>query len=444
MTPMPLRIEDYALIGDCQAAALVGRDGSIDWLCLPRFDSGACFAALLGTAEHGRWLLAPQDGATCTGRRYRPETLVLETDWCTADGEVTVVDCMPIRGDQPDVVRVVIGRRGRVKLHTEIVLRFDYGSIDPWVRCGEDGAHVVAGPDSVRIRAPEGLRNESGTLVGDMVVAAGESAGYVLTWYPSHLEAPAALYAEEAVEQTEQWWRAWAEQCQYRGKWRDAVLRSLITLKALTYAPTGGIVAAPTTSLPEHLGGLRNWDYRYCWVRDATFTLYALQLGGFHEEAGAWREWLRRAMAGRPGQPQIMYGLGGERRLHELQLPWLPGYEGSVPVRVGNRAYSQFQLDVYGEIMDAFYFARRNERPDHDDAWDMELVLLEHLKEVWREPDEGIWEVRGPRRHFVHSKMMAWVAFDRAVKAVDRHGMCGPVDEWRTLRSEIHREICER
>ena len=439
---MPLPLEDYALIGDCQAAALVGRDGSIDWLCLPRFDSGACFAALLGGPANGRWRIAPTAPIVRSGRRYRPDSLVLETDLTTAEGEISIIDCMPLRTEHPDLVRLVVGRRGRVPVRSELVLRFDYGSIDPWLRCDEDGAHAIAGPDAVRVRTPASLRPVDGDLIGDLTVAEGDRIPFVLSWYSSERRDPPCCDAEAAIVETERWWRDWADRCTYRGEWREAVLRSLITLKALTYMPTGGIVAAPTTSLPESLHGVRNWDYRYCWLRDATFTLYALQMAGYGEEVAAWRDWLRRAVAGRPGQPQIMYGLGGERRLVEMELPWLPGYEGSSPVRVGNLAHGQFQLDVFGEIMDAFHYARRTDPKAHEESWQMQRVLLEHLESVWRDPDEGIWEVRGPRRHFVHSKMMAWVAFDRAVKANERLGFEGPVDHWRKLRDEIHEETC--
>jgi GH15 family glucan-1,4-alpha-glucosidase len=441
---MPLHIEDYALIGDCQTAALVGRNGSIDWLCLPRFDSGACFAALLGTPEHGRWLLAPAGETHRVCRRYREGTLVLETDYETESGAVTVIDCMPQRTAHPDLVRVVIGRRGQMPMRTEIAIRFDYGSIIPWVRRIDGGIVAIAGPDLLRLRSDVQLHGENFRTVGDFTVTEGQRTSFVLTWHPSHKSAPAAIDPEAAIRATEAGWKEWSSRCVYQGEWREAVLRSLITLKALTYAPTGGIVAAPTTSLPEFMGGVRNWDYRYCWVRDATFTLYALLLSGYHEEARAWREWLLRAAAGRATQLNILYGLAGERRLTEIPLPWLPGYGGSAPVRVGNAAYGQFQLDVFGEVADTLHLARRVGLQPSNDGWRVERELLEFLESEWREPDEGIWEVRGPRRHFTHSKLMAWVAFDRAVKDAVSAGLDGPVERWRSLRDTIHTEICSQ
>ncbi|MGH7831704.1 MAG: glycoside hydrolase family 15 protein, partial [Candidatus Binatia bacterium] len=352
---MASRIEDYALIGDCETAALVGRDGSIDWLCFPRFDSGACFAALLGASENGRWLLAPANKIRNIRRRYREGTLVLETDYETDEGSVTLIDCMPPRSREPDLVRMVVGRRGRVPMRMQLIIRFDYGSVIPWVRRMDKGIRAVAGPDTLQLHTEVPLRGESFTTVADFTVSEGQQIPFVLVWHPSHQQAPPPIYPGETIRRTEQWWREWSTRCKYEGPWRDAVVRSLVTLKALTYAPTGGIVAAATTSLPEQIGGVRNWDYRYCWVRDATFTLYALMMGGYTEEACAWREWLLRAVAGKPSQINIMYGLGGERRLTELELPWLPGYEGSAPVRIGNAAYRQFQLDVYGEVMDALH-----------------------------------------------------------------------------------------
>jgi GH15 family glucan-1,4-alpha-glucosidase len=439
---MPSRIEDYALIGDCQAAALVARDGSIDWLCLPRFDSGACFAALLGTPEHGRWLLAPATEVRAVRRRYRPGTLVLETEYEVEGGAVTVVDCMPPRTDVPDVLRVVVGTRGRVPMRMQLVIRFDYGSIVPWVRRMDGGIRAIAGPDTILLRTPARLRGEDLTTVAEFTVAEGERIPFELTWHPSHQPMPGALDAEAAVSHTEAWWMEWSSRCRYRGPWREAVIRSLVTLKALTYAPTGGIVAAATTSLPEQLGGVRNWDYRFCWLRDATFTLYALMMGGFIDEAQAWREWLLRAVAGAPAQIQIMYGLAGERRLTEFELPWLPGYEGAAPVRIGNAAYQQLQLDIYGEVMDALHVARREGLPSDDNAWRVQRQLLEHLETIWAEPDEGIWEVRGPRRHFTHSKVMAWVALDRAVKGIEQLGLEGPAGRWRDLRDSIHAQVC--
>jgi GH15 family glucan-1,4-alpha-glucosidase len=441
---MPARIDDYALIGDCQTAALVSRDGSIDWLCFPRFDSGACFAALLGTREHGRWLLEPAVPVRAVRRRYRGDTLVLETEFTTDEGTVTVVDCMPPRTDVPDLFRVVTGMRGRVPMRTELVIRFDYGSIVPWVRRTPDGLRAVGGPDTLYLRSPVALRGEGLTTVGEFTVTAGQRLPFELTWCPSHEPEPAPRDPEAAVGETVRWWEAWAARGTYRGPWREAVVRSLITLKALTYAPTGGIVAAPTTSLPEQPGGVRNWDYRFCWLRDATFTLYALMMGGYVGEARAWREWLLRAVAGNPAQIQIMYGLGGERRLTELELGWLPGYQGSAPVRIGNAAHRQLQLDIFGEVMDAMHVARRAGLAADENAWRVERELVRHLETAWSEPDGGIWEVRGPRRHFTHSKVMAWVAVDRAIKGVERFGLAGPVDRWRALRAEIHEEVCRR
>ncbi len=437
---MPSRIEDYALIGDCQTAALVARDGSIDWLCFPRFDSGACFAALLGTPDHGRWLLAPAGEVRKVRRRYRDGTLVLETDDETDDGAVTVVDFMPLRGEAPDLVRIVGGRRGRVAMRMELVIRFDYGSIVPWVREAGRGILAIAGPDMLRLRTDVELKGVDLRTVAEFTVEEGKRVPFDLTWHPSYRPDPEAIDTEEALRETDRWWREWSDRCIAPGEWCEAIKRSLITLKALTYAPTGGIVAAPTTSLPEHIGGVRNWDYRYCWVRDATFTLYSLLNAGYHDEAHAWCRWLLRAVAGSPAQMNIMYGLGGERRLTELELDWLPGYEGSRPVRIGNGAWDQHQLDIYGEVMDMLHQCRKAGLVD--DGWRVERALLERLESNWREPDEGIWEVRGPRRHFTHSKMMAWVAFDRAVKAVEQFGLDGPVDRWRALRDSIHEQVC--
>jgi GH15 family glucan-1,4-alpha-glucosidase len=441
---MPSPIEDYAIIGDCHTAALVGRDGSIDWLCFPRFDSGACFAALLGTPDHGRWLVAPAGEVRRVSRSYRGDTLVLDTTFETDQGAVTVTDCMPVRTNEPDLVRLVRGVRGRVRMRTELIVRFDYGSITPWVRRENGGVRAIAGPDTIEVRTPVPLRGEHWTTVGEFDVEEGQEVPFVLHWHRSHVEAPAPLEAAEAVQTTVEWWTEWASHCTYDGEYRDAVMRSLITLKALTYAPTGGIVAAPTTSLPEHIGGPRNWDYRYCWLRDATFTLTALIQCGFTDEARAWRKWLLRAVAGRGDELHIMYGLAGERRLPEMELPWLPGYEGSLPVRIGNAAYSQFQLDVFGEVLDCLHLGRHYGLRDGMQDWRIERELLARLEDVWREPDEGIWEVRGPQRHFTHSKLMAWVAFDRAVKDVERFGLDGPVDRWRTLRDTLHAEICAR
>jgi len=441
---MVLRIEDYALIGDCQTAALVGRDGSLDWLCFPRFDSPACFAALLGTADHGRWLLAPAGDTRQVKRTYRGDTLVLETTFTTDTGEATVIDCMPVRSGQPDVVRLVVGRRGVVRMRTHFAPRLDYGSLSPWVRPEDGGVVAVGGPETLHLRTPVPLHIDGWSASAEFEVKAGEQVPFVLTWHPSHEPLAPPIDASTAVDETARWWQEWADRCTYQGEWRDAVVRSLVTLKALTYAPTGGIVAAPTTSLPEHIGGSRNWDYRYCWLRDATFTLAALLQSGYTDEAKAWREWLLRAVAGKGSELRIMYGVAGERRLPEMELPWLPGYENSRPVRIGNGAYDQFQLDVFGETLDCLHLARHYGLTAADNDWRIERELLGRLEQVWQEPDEGIWEVRGPKRHFTHSKLMAWVAFDRAVKDVERFGLDGPADRWRKLRDGLHAEICDR
>jgi GH15 family glucan-1,4-alpha-glucosidase len=439
---MPSRIEDYALIGDCQTAALVARDGSIDWLCLPRFNSGACFAALLGTPEHGRWLLAPTDEVRAVRRRYREGTLVLETEYETDSGAVTIIDCMPPRSGEPDLVRLVVGQRGQVRMHMQLVLRYDYGSVVPWVRRIERGVRAVAGSDCVLLNTDVPLHGENLTSVADFTVSQGQRVPFVLAWHRPHEQTPPRIDPEQTIQHTERWWRKWSGRCTYQGPWREAVVRSLITLKALTYAPTGGIVAAPTTSLPEQVGGVRNWDYGYCWLRDATFTLYALINNSYTDEACAWRDWLLRAVARTPAQLNIMYGLGGERRLTELELDWLPGYEGSKPVRNGNAAYRQFQLDVFSETLDLLYQVRRAGLAPDENAWRVSRAMLRFLESAWREPDEGIWEERGPRRHFTHSKVMAWVAFDRAVKAAEHFGLQGPVERWRGLRDTIHAEVC--
>ena len=441
---MSLRIEDYAMIGDCQTAALVSRGGSIDWLCLPRFDSGACFAALLGTPDHGRWLLAPSGNVVQTRRRYRDGTLVLETDYETDTGSVTVIDCMPKRTKRPDLVRQVVGRRGQVRMRTEIVVRFDYGSLVPWVHRVDGGMVAIAGPDVVHVRSDVQLHGEDFKTVADFAVSEGQTRSFVLTWHPSHESSPPAIDPDAAINQTAEWWREWSSRCTYQGEWREAVVRSLITLKALTYEPTGGIVAAATTSLPEKIGGVRNWDYRFCWLRDATFTLYAFLISGYQDEARAWREWLLRAVAGKASQLNIVYGVAGERRLTELELDWLPGYENSAPVRIGNAAYQQFQLDVFGEVMDSFHLARRVGLQEIADGWRVERALLSFLESNWDQPDEGIWEIRGPRQHFTHSKVMAWVAFDRAIKDSERLGLDGPIERWRTLRETIHAEVIQR
>ncbi len=441
---MTLRIEDYALIGNMHTAALVGIDGSIDWLCMPRFDSPACFAALIGTPDNGRWLIAPRGQQHQTRRRYRGDTLVLETEFRCAGGTVALIDFMPVaeRIGKVDLVRVVEGRAGRVPMRTEVILRFDYGRIVPWVRRRRYGVRAIAGPDAVQLRSPIDLRGEEFRTVGEFEIAAGQSVSFVMTRYASHLGEPRGRDPAAMLRETEAWWRQWSSRCSISGPWRAAVLRSLITLKALTYSPTGAIVAAPTASLPEKIGGVRNWDYRYCWLRDATFTLYALLIAGYTEEAQAWRQWLLRAAAGQPQELQIMYGLAGERRLTEYEVPWLQGYAGSRPVRIGNAAHKQLQLDVYGEIMDALHVARRYGLRSDDDSWRMQRVLLDFLESVWHKPDEGIWEIRGKRRPFVHSRVMAWVAVDRAVKEIERAGAQGPLERWRALRARIHDDVC--
>jgi GH15 family glucan-1,4-alpha-glucosidase len=437
-------IEDYALIGDGETAALVSRSGSVDWLCVPRFDSPACFAALLGGPEHGCWRLAPRETTRAVRRRYRDGTLVLETDVETDTGAVTVVDGMPMRDGPPVLIRQVIGRRGSVAMRMNLVIRMDYGSVVPWVRRSARGIRAVGGPDALALTTDVPLHGEGLTTVSEFTVAAGERRSFTLAWYPSHEPPPPPVDPDAAIAEAEAWWRRWAERCTYEGPDRDAVLRSLITIKALIYQPTGGIVAAPTTSLPECLGSVRNWDYRLCWVRDATFALDALVLGGYLDEARAWRQWLMRALAGKPDQIQIMYGLRGERRLTELELPWLPGYEGSRPVRVGNAAHAQLQLDVWGEMLDAAHAAQRAGLEWDPEHWRVITRLMEHLERVWSEPDEGIWEVRGPRQHFTHSKVMAWVAADRMIKLSDASNGAWPTDRWRVLRAAIHDEVCER
>jgi len=442
---MATRIEDYAIIGDCETAALVSRDGSIDWLCWPRFDSPACFAALLGGPEHGRWKLAPADEKPRVTRHYRDDTLILETEFETAEGSVVVIDFMPLRDGKSNIVRTVVGKRGRVKMQTHIVLRFDYGAIIPWVSRLDDGAlRAIAGPDMILIRADVELHGEGFTTVADFTISEGERASFVMTWGPSHLAPPNTVDPVKTLEVTEQFWTDWAAQCTYRGAWREPVIRSLLTLKALTFQPTGGIVAAPTTSLPEQVGGVRNWDYRYCWLRDATLTLLALMDGGYFREAAAWRDWLLRAAAGSPEQVQIMYGLSGERLLREWEIPWLPGYENSKPVRVGNAAHEQLQLDVYGEVMDALHQARLGKIAESAEAWALERALVKRLEQIWEKPDQGIWETRGAPQHFTHSKVMAWVAIDRVVKSAEQFNLEGPIDHWRELRDRIHADVCEK
>jgi GH15 family glucan-1,4-alpha-glucosidase len=439
------RIEDYGLIGDCETAALVGRDGSIDWLCWPAFDSDACFAALLGTHRHGRWTIAPSEAVTGSSRRYWDNTLILETRFETADGVVALIDFMPPRGNASDVVRLVCGISGRVKLAMELVIRFGFGADIPWVRRTEDGALLaIAGPDMTVLRTPVETRGKDLTTVADFEVAEGETVPFVLTYGPSHLPVPGPIDPAQALQDTEAFWTEWCSHCTYQGDHRDLVLRSLITLKAQTYAPSGGIVAAPTTSLPEKLGGRRNWDYRFCWLRDATFTLLALMDSGYTAEAAAWHNWLLRAAAGWPANMQIMYGIMGQRRLLEWEASWLPGYEGAKPVRVGNAAHAQLQLDVYGELIDAFHQSRMAELKLDDTTWALECTVLEHLAGIWDQADHGIWERRGAAKHYVFSKVMTWVAFDRGIKSAERFGFKAPLERWRALRDTICREVCEK
>ncbi|MFH9067021.1 glycoside hydrolase family 15 protein [Streptomyces coeruleorubidus] len=440
-------IEDYALIGDEQTAALVGTDGSVDWLCLPRFDSAACFAKLLGDEDNGFWRIAPVGADRCTRRAYRRDTLVLDTEWETGKGTVRVTDLMPQRDEAPDLVRVVEGLDGEVTLHSVLKLRFDYGSIIPWVRRADGHRVAVAGPDSTWLRSEPEVRSwgEDFGTHAEFTVRKGEKVAFVLTWHPSHEQRPPLVDPYESLRHSVEDWRAWAARCRYDGPYRDAVVRSLITLKALTYAPTGGIVAAATTSLPEEPGGVRNWDYRYCWLRDSTLTLGALLAAGYQEEAEAWRNWLLRAVAGDPADLQIMYGLAGERRLPEFELPWLSGFAGSAPVRVGNDAVKQLQLDVYGEVMDSLSLARISGLSAQPDVWALQTALMDFLRSHWQQPDEGLWEVRGGRRQFVHSKVMVWVAADRAVTTLERHPeLDGDLDGWRALRDEVHREVCDK
>ena len=438
------RIEDYAVIGDLHTAALVGRDGSIDWLCLPHFDSPACFAALLDSPDAGRWRLAPAGAAQCTSRRYRPDTLVLETEWRTPEGAVRVLDLMPPRGEAADVVRIVEGLSGAVPMVGELRLRFDYGQVVPWVRRDERGVTAVAGPDAAYLDTPAPVRGQDLATFSEFTIRPGERVPFVLTWAPSWHRRPGRVDAEHALVQTDGFWREWSGRSRITGPYRDPVQRSLITLKALSFAPTGGIVAAATTSLPEQIGGPRNWDYRYCWLRDATLTLQSLLAAGYTGEATAWRDWLLRAVAGDPAKLQIMYGLDGARRLPEQELPWLAGYEGSAPVRVGNAAAGQLQLDVWGEVLDGLSLTRKARMHDVDDSWDVQVALMEHLEGAWQEPDNGLWEMRGPRRHFTHSKVMAWVAADRMVDGVRNSGLPGPLERWTALRETIHADVLAR
>jgi GH15 family glucan-1,4-alpha-glucosidase len=433
------------MIGDCHTAALVSKQGSIDWLCLPDFDSPACFAALLGTPDNGHWSITPVEPIRAIRRRYRDGSLILETEFETESGSATLIDCMILREEMPELLRVVVGTRGQIRLKLELVIRFDYGSVIPWVRKTDSGISAIAGPDMIRLRSDAPLHGENMKTNAEFTVAEGQKVSFVLTWYPSNQEEPAAINVDAAIQKTEKWWREWSDRCIYQGKWRDAVLRSLITLKGLTFLPTGGIVAAPTTSLPELIGGVRNWDYRFCWVRDATLTLQSLLHAGYLDEARDWREWLLRAVAGSPSELNILYGLRGERRLTELELPWLQGYEKSAPVRTGNAAYTQYQLDIFGEVANTLFQAREaGLGPAKHSRNEIALAMLEFLETGWERPDEGIWEVRGPRRHFVHSKMMAWVAVDRLTRSAEKGRFTIDMARWKKLRDAIHEQVCRQ
>ena len=442
---MAVHIEDYAVIGNCETVALIGRDGSIDWLGCPRFDSAAFFSALLGSSENGRWLLAPAACCPQVSRAYRGDTMILQTTFTVDAGEVIVIDFMARRDGVSELVRIVRGVTGKVAMHTELVVRFGYGRLIPWVRRVEGGRReFIAGPHRVLLDADIGLRGHDFRTFGEFEIAAGEQIGFVLSWTPSYCSEPEPCPAAQLLQETEAFWTNWSKAFDAQHEWSDAIMRSLLTLKALSHRQTGGIVAAASTSLPERIGGKRNWDYRYCWLRDATFTLYALLTCGFLEEARAWREWLLRAVAGSPKDLQIMYGIAGERRLDEFEVPWLPGYGNSKPVRIGNAAAEQLQLDIYGEVLDALYVARKAGLRSNRSSWSLECAMVGHLESIWREPDNGIWEVRGGRRHFTHSKVMAWVAFDRAVRSAEEFRLHGPVAHWREIRDTIHREVCER
>jgi GH15 family glucan-1,4-alpha-glucosidase len=446
MAAATTKIEDYAFLSDTQTAALVSRDGCVDWLCFPRFDSGACFASLLGTRDNGHWRFWPKDKIVNTSRRYRGDTLILETEIETKSGAVRLIDFMPPRGENPDIVRIVEGIRGEVAMQMELIIRFDYGRTIPWVRTEHGGLEAIAGPNGLILRTPVKTGGKDLTTVAEFRVKKGDRVPFVLTWFASHVEPPRAIHPDHALRDTEKYWKKWTKRCHRKTPWDDAVVRSLIVLKGLTYAPTGGIVAAATTSLPEEIGGVRNWDYRFCWLRDATLTLMALVSAGYRDEAESWREWLLRAIAGSADQMQIMYGVRGERRLEELELPWLSGYENSKPVRIGNAASSQFQLDVYGEVLGTMYRAHEAGIDNRDTDWRLQVALMDFLESNWNKPDEGIWEVRGGPKHFTHSKMMAWVAFDRAVKLVEEC-QCVAADRlgrWRKIRDQIHDEVCTR
>lgn len=442
---LSIPIEDYAMIGDCHTAALVSKQGSIDWLCLPHFDSPACFASLLGTADNGHWSIAPADPVRSIKRCYREGTLVLEIDFETETGSVRLIDCMVPRTGMPELLREVVCTRGEVRMKMEFVIRFDYGSVVPWVRKTENGINAIAGPDMVRLRADVPLVSEDMKTEAEFVIKEGQKIKFDLTWYPSHENEPAPVKVHASIQDTEKWWRKWSDRCKYEGQWRDAVMRSLITLKALTFLPTGGIVAAPTTSLPESIGGVRNWDYRFCWVRDASLTLEALLNAGYLDEAREWREWLLRAVAGSPSELNILYGLHGERRLTELELPWLCGYENSKPVRTGNAAYTQYQLDIFGEVVNTLFKAREaGLEPARHSRNQLAISMLEFLETGWERRDEGIWEVRGPRRHFVHSKMMAWVAVDKLIRSAQAGRFNVDIPRWEKLRNVIHEQVCRQ
>ena len=440
------KIEDYAFLSDTQTGALVSRNGCVDWLCLPRFDSPACFASLLGDTGNGHWRFFPKEQIEATRRRYRGDSLILETEIETRTGAVRLIDFMLPRGENPNIIRIVEALRGKVSIQMELVIRFDYGQIVPWVRQRHGGLEAIAGPDGLILRTPIETRGKRLTTVAEFTVGEGEQVPFVLTWFASHKDPPETIHYEHALRDTERYWRSWSNQFRGQGKWRDAVMRSLIVLKGLTYAPTGGLVAAATTSLPEQIGGSRNWDYRYCWLRDATFALLSLLLHGYRDEAQGWREWLLRAVAGSPAQMQIMYGVRGERRLTETEIPWLSGYEKSAPVRIGNAASTQFQLDVYGDVLTTMFEADRAGIKMEEPDWRMMVQLMKFLESNWQEPDEGIWEVRGGRKNFTHSKMMAWVAFDCAVKLVEECGWVAAEHHWRwrNVRDQIHAEVCER